>query len=98
MSETKQIIDTIFSKSGYSLQDYLDDLGLMVRKREEVAPVTQRLLTTKQTCEYLQVSVTTLWRLTKRGELTSVRVGGRAQFDVKDLDRFIRRQARGRRS
>lgn len=98
MSETKQIIDTIFSKSGYSLQDYLDDLGLMVRKREEVAPVTQRLLTTKQTCEYLQVSVTTLWRLTKRGELTSVRVGGRAQFDVKDLDRFVRRHARGRRS
>ena len=98
MSETKQIIDTIFSTSGYSLQDYLDDLGLSVRKREEIAPVAQGLLTTKQTCEYLQVSVTTLWRITKRGELTPVRVGGRCQFDVKDLDRFIRRQRRQRQS
>ena len=98
MSETKQIIDTIFSTSGYSLQDYLDDLGLAVRKREEIAPVAQRLLTTKQTCDYLQVSVTTLWRITKRGDLTPVRVGGRCQFDVKDLDRFIRRQRRQRQS
>ena len=98
MSETKQIIDTIFSTSGYSLQNYLDDLGLSVRKREEVAPVAQRLLTTRQACDYLQVSATTLWRITKRGELTPVRVGGRCQFDVKDLDRFIRRQRRQRQS
>ena len=92
MSDTKQIIDTIFSTSGYTLQDYLRDLGLAVRKREEIAPVAQRLLTTKQACEYLQVSVTTLWRITKRGDLTPVRIRGRCQFDVKDLDRFIRRQ------
>jgi len=98
VSDTKQIIDTIFSSSGYSLQDYLGDLGLAVRKMNEVAPVAQRLLTTKQTCDYLQVSVTTLWRITKRGELTPVRVGGRCQFDVKDLDRFIRRQTRQRKS
>ena len=96
MNQTKQILDAIFANSGYSLDDYLADLGITVENQP--ATLRQRLLTTKQTCEYLQVSVTTLWRLTKRGELTPVRVGGRAQFDVKDLDRFIRRQARGRRS
>ena len=94
MRETKHIVDAIFSTSGYSLREYLDDLGLAVRPREEVAPLAQRLLTTKQACQYLQVSVTTLWRLTKRGELSPVRVGGRTQFDVQDLDRFIRRQTR----
>ena len=93
MRETKQILDTIFATSGYTLQDYLADVGVETRQGGEQA-TTRRLLTTKQACEYLQVSTTTLWRLTKRRALTAVRVGGRTQYDVKELDRFIRRHSR----
>ena len=92
MNDTKQILDTIFANSGYSLNDYLADVG--VRTEGRPAPLRQRLLTTKQAHEYLQVSKTTLWRLAKRGLLRPVRVGGRTQYDVKDLDRFIRRSRR----
>ena len=93
MRETKQILDTIFATSGYTLHDYLADLGVEVRQDGEQA-TTRRLLTTKQACEYLQVSTTTVWRLTKSGALRAVRVGGRTQYDVRELNRFIRHHSK----
>ena len=93
MRETKQILDAIFAKSGYTLEDYLKDVGIR-RAREEGGHVGQRLLTSRQACEYLQVSATTLWRLTKRGGLKTVQVRGRTQYDVRELDRFIRRHSK----
>ena len=93
MRETKQILDAIFATSGYTLEDYLSDVGVKTA-REEGGPVGQRLLTSRQACEYLQVSATTLWRLTKRGGLKSVQVRGRTQYDVRELDRFIRRHSK----
>ena len=93
MRETKQILDAIFAKSGYTLEDYLKDVGIR-RAREEGSHVGQRLLTGRQACEYLQVSATTLWRLTKRGGLKTVQVRGRTQYDVRELDRFIRRHSK----
>ena len=92
MNETRQILDTIFANSDYKLTDYLRDLGVKTATQEP-RPLTQRLLTTKQACKYLQVSTTTLWRLTKRGALKRVCVRGRTQYDIKELDKFVRRQS-----
>ncbi len=91
MSATKQILDTIFASSDYSLDDYLRDLGLRPPRDEVQAPPRQRLLTNKQACEYLQVSPTTLWRLVKQRRIKTVNLRGRARYDVQELDRFIRR-------
>ena len=91
MSGTKQILDTIFASSEYSLADYLRDLGLRLTQEEVQAPPRQRLLTNRQACEYLQVSATTLWRLVKQGRIRTVILRGRARYDIQELDRFIRR-------
>ena len=90
-SATKQILDTIFASSDYSLEDYLRDLGVRATKPEGGSPLHQRLLTNKQACEYLQISPTTLWRLVKQRRIKTVNLRGRARYDVRELDRFIRR-------
>jgi len=84
MQDTRQILDAIFASSGYTLQDYLRDLGIAT-VREEKKPAAQRLLTRKQACRYLQVPTTTLWRFTKRGLPKTVRAGGRTHYDVRGL-------------
>jgi len=94
MSATKQILDTIFATSDYSLDDYLRDLGVRASESEPERPTRQRLLTNKQACEYLQVSPTTLWRLVKQRRIKTVNLRGRARYDVQELDRFIRRSQR----
>lgn len=91
MSATKQIPDTIFASSEYSLSDYLRDLGLKPPQEEVQPPPHQRLLTNRQACQYLQVSPTTLWRLVKQGRIRTVDLRGRARYDIQELDRFIRR-------
>ena len=48
-----------------------------------------RLLTVKQTCSYLNISHTTLYRMVERKEITPVSIGGRTLFDRKDLDEMI---------
>lgn len=51
--------------------------------------IRTRLLTVKQTCTYLNISHTTLYRMIERKELTPVIIGGRTLFDKKDLDELI---------
>jgi len=94
VSATKQILDTVFASSDYSLDDYLRDLGLKPPESGVEKPVCQRLLTNKQACQYLQVSPTTLWRLVKQRRIKTVDLRGRARYDVQELDRFIRRSQR----
>ena len=85
MKETKQILDAIFASADYTVEEYLADLGIKPQ------PPQQRLLTNKQACRYLQISPTTLWRLVKRGKLKAVQFAGRARYDIRELDRLIRR-------
>ncbi len=49
----------------------------------------KRLFDVKQTCSYLGISRTTLYRLMKDGELTAITIYGKLLFDKKDLEDFI---------
>jgi len=49
----------------------------------------ERLYGVKQTCSYLGISRTTLYRLMKDGELVAMTIYGKLLFDKNDLDGFI---------
>ncbi len=53
---------------------------------------TNELLPQKAAARYLGVSVTTLWRLRKIGEIKIVRIGNKANVRRADLDDFVQRQ------
>ena len=48
-----------------------------------------RLLTVKETCNYLRISPPTLYRMLDRKELIPVKIGKRTLFDRGDLDKYI---------
>jgi excisionase family DNA binding protein len=54
--------------------------------------ITNELLPQKAAAKYLGVSVTTLWRLRKMGEIKIVRIGNKANVRKADLDAFVQRQ------
>jgi len=54
--------------------------------------IATQLLTQKLAAKYIGVSITTLWRLRKMGEIKIVRIGNKANFRQIDLDEFIQRQ------
>ncbi len=47
------------------------------------------LLTTKEACEYLNISRATLYKLIREGKLKPLKIGRSTRFDRRDLDRFI---------
>jgi predicted DNA-binding transcriptional regulator AlpA len=49
-----------------------------------------KLISANQAMKFLGgISKTSLWRLTKKGSLKIVDVGGRTMFDIDELNRFI---------
>jgi len=54
----------------------------------------EALLTVRETGQLLRVSRQTLFRLSRRGELKPVRVGGCRRYRPSDVCRFVRRQAK----
>lgn len=54
--------------------------------------VTNELLPQKAAAKYIGVSITTLWRLRKLGEIKIVRIGNKANVRKADLDAFVQRQ------
>lgn len=54
--------------------------------------MTERLLTSKEACDYLQVSRSTLHKLLKTGKLKGVKVGRQWRFSSDDVRRFLDEQ------
>lgn len=54
--------------------------------------ISQELLPQKAAAKYIGVSITTLWRLRKTGEIKIVRIGNKANIRKADLDAFVQRQ------
>jgi len=74
----------------------LDPLSQLVKEAviaaldESGRPLSQRLLTTAQTAEYLGISEDSVRNLHAAGTLRKVKiVGVKLMFDVKDLDKLI---------
>jgi excisionase family DNA binding protein len=50
----------------------------------------QKLLTDKQTAEYLGIGVSTVWKLVKENQLPTVRPTPRStRFDIDDVNKYI---------
>ena len=52
----------------------------------------RRYLSNSSAAEYTGLSRHTLWRASKRGEISPVRVGTAVRWDRTDLDRFMSRR------
>ena len=52
------------------------------------------LLTLQEVSEMLQVSKHTLYRLTKNGELPSLRVGKSLRYDAKEIYEYMRKNVK----
>ncbi|MCP4885003.1 MAG: helix-turn-helix domain-containing protein [Planctomycetaceae bacterium] len=50
---------------------------------------TNHLLRPREAAEWLQVSERTLWTLTQKGEITSIRIGRSVRYDLGDLIEFV---------
>lgn len=62
-----------------------------------VAPsAPQPLLTAKDVMSYLRIGRTTLYHLTKAGEIPFYKVGGELRFKQNDLDHYLERMRRTR--
>lgn len=48
--------------------------------------------TRDQACEFLQCNNTTLYRLTKSGQLKSIKIGKSVRYDWDDLEAFVDQQ------
>ena len=53
-----------------------------------------RVLSRSEAATYLNVGVTTLWRLTKSGDLTSIQIGTRRLYREEDLASFLEARLR----
>ena len=58
-------------------------------KSEAIAATEERYLSRADTCDYLQVDQSTLWRWANRGYLVPVEMGGKRLYKLSDLRRVI---------
>lgn len=53
-----------------------------------------QILTQTETCAFLRISRTTLWKLRKRGDLVGFHVGGKILFTENEILRYMSREGR----
>jgi excisionase family DNA binding protein len=57
---------------------------------QKLLNIRPAVLNVRETAAYLRVSVPTIYRLAKRGDITHTRVGGRTlRFRIEDLDKYL---------
>ena len=63
----------------------------MVRRRETTPETTvhKAALSTREAAAYLSISLSTLFRLTRAGEVAHVRIGRVFRYRPEDLDAFL---------
>lgn len=54
-----------------------------------IAATEERFLSRAETCEFLQVNQSTLWRYAKRGYLIPVEIGGKRRYKMSDIKKIM---------
>ena len=63
---------------------------MRTRKEPTPPPVQKAVLSTREAAAYLSISLPTLFRLTRAGELPHLRIGRVIRYRVEDLDAFLK--------
>jgi excisionase family DNA binding protein len=66
------------------IKEVIQEELLEVRKQLEEND-SEVLLTRQETCEFLKISITTLWQWTKKGKIESYGIGNRVYYKKEDL-------------
>jgi excisionase family DNA binding protein len=61
----------------------------MKKQPETVSTIQKRVLLTKEAAAFLAISLPTLYRITKAGELAHVRIGRSVRYRLEDLEQFL---------
>jgi excisionase family DNA binding protein len=61
----------------------------MIKKENTQNVIQKAALSTKEAAVYLSISLPTLFRITRAGELAHVRIGRVIRYRPKDLDDFL---------
>lgn len=56
---------------------------------EVIAATEERFLSRAETCEFLQVDQSTLWRWANRGYLIPVEIGGKRRYKMSDIKKIM---------
>ena len=65
-----------------------------MRKQETPTPTVQKVvLSSREAAAYLSISLPTLFRLTRAGELAHLRIGRVLRYRVEDLEAFLEERA-----
>lgn len=62
---------------------------MTTKKALETPTVHKAVLNTREAARYLSVSLATIFRLTRGGELAHLRIGRSLRYRVEDLDAFL---------
>ena len=65
----------------------------MTKKENVTNTITKAALSTREAAAYLGISLPTLFRLTRAGELAHVRIGRAIRYRPEDLDSFLASRA-----
>lgn len=71
----------------------LDNIKTLLEKQASVRKIAiqdKALLGTEQASAYLNISRTALYRLTAKGEIPFVKIGGRRKYYLNDLDTYLK--------
>ena len=71
--ELKQIIKEV-------IQEELLEVRKQLKEKD-----SEVLLTRQETCEFLKISITTLWQWSKKGKIESYGIGNRIYYKKEDL-------------
>lgn len=90
LSQTGASISVTISLS--DLTTFAEGLISNTKKQLEadvIAATEERFLSRTETCEFLQVDQSTLWRWANRGFLVPVEMGGKRLYKLSDLKRIL---------
>ena len=73
--------------NGITIEQLVDAIRPLLPNRisESVSQVDEELLTREEVCQFLNITKTTLWKLTKKGKYKSYGVGNRILYKKSEL-------------
>ena len=93
MANTKMVLSNLLSEGLPIVENWLravvaDEVRRTIEtERQKSKP--EKMLTRHEVCEILNVSLPTLWGLTKRKKITPIHVGRRVLFPESEIKRFM---------
>ena len=79
----QSVVESVYRRAGYQTIDWAEAIEVIAAKAESY-------LTRLETCDFLKVDQSTLFRWSRRGYLMPVEIGGRRLYRMSDLTAILK--------